>query len=73
MIAAMNIPKCYDPVRQAERRQAIVDEFVKSLPHCTLCESAIFPGTKYHEAFRKPVCRYCFEQLESNIEFVEID
>lgn len=67
------IPDCYDPVQQEERRQAIVDEFINGLPHCIICGSAIFPGAKYHEAFRKPVCEYCFEELESNIEVVPND
>lgn len=64
------IPNCYDPVVQEERRQAKIDKFLKVLPHCTICESAIFPGTLYREAFRKPVCRFCFEELKNNIEIV---
>lgn len=64
------IPTCYDPVVQEDRRQAKVDEFMKSLPHCIICGSAIFPGAKYHEAFRKPVCEYCFGELETNVEYV---
>ena len=64
------IPSCYDPIAQEERRQAKIDEFMKSLPHCIVCGSAIFPGAKYREAYRKPVCEYCFEELESNIEIV---
>lgn len=67
------IPNCYDPVHQEERKQAMADKFMNSLPHCIICGSAIFPGAKYHEAFRKPVCDYCFEELECNIEVVPND
>ena len=69
------IQTCYDPVAQEDRRQAKVDEFMNGLPHCVICGSAIFPGAKYHEAFRKPVCKpvcnYCFEELEANVEYVD--
>ena len=65
------IPTCYDPVAQEDRRQAKVDEFMNGLPHCVICGSAIFPGAKYREAFRKPVCEYCFGELEANVECVE--
>ena len=65
------IPPCYDPVYQEERRQADFDEFVDSLPHCIICGSAIFPGDKYHEAYRKPVCDDCFDELAENFDFVE--
>lgn len=62
---------CYDPIAAAERREEIADKILKSLPHCVICGSAIFPGAKYREAFRKPVCEYCFDELETNVEFVE--
>ena len=60
-----------DPITAAERREEIADKILKSLPHCVICGSAIFPGAKYHEAFRKPVCNYCFEELEANVEYVD--
>lgn len=68
-----SIPSCYDPVYQEERRQVAVDAFMKDLPKCVICGSAIFPGAKYHEAFRKPVCEYCFDELKCNTDRVPVE
>lgn len=65
------IPDCYDPVRQAERREAEWDSFIEKLPACTLCRKTMFPGEKIHIASFMIVCHSCVEELNENIEIVE--
>lgn len=65
------IPDCYDPVRQAERREAEWDNFIEKLPACTLCRKTLFPGEKFHTASYMIVCHSCVEELNENIEIVE--
>lgn len=67
----MNIPNCYDPVYQAEQREAEWDRFVEKLPVCTLCRCRISPGNKIHTAHKMVVCASCVETLNDDFEFVE--
>ena len=67
----MGIPDCYDPVHQAEQREAEWDRLVENLPVCTLCRKTIFPGGKLHTANCMVVCPSCVEELNENIEILE--
>ena len=69
----MDIPPCYDPVYQEERRQMELDRFCDSMPCCTLCNRTLYPGDRIRVAFRQPVCEVCFEELEENKDVVELD
>lgn len=66
----MNIPDCYDPVYQAERREAKWDAYIKPLRRCDLCHTSIYPGNRYRECFNGTVCSDCFEEL-SEYELIE--
>ena len=67
----MEIPDCYDPVRQEEERQADWDRFVEKLPVCTLCRKTILPGGRMHTAGLMVVCSSCVEELNDDYEIVE--
>lgn len=66
-----SIPDCYDPVVQAERRDADWDKFVAKLPVCTLCKQKLFPEQKFHTACHMIVCPRCVDELNENYDFVE--
>jgi len=65
------MPNCYDPVHQAEQREAEWDRYVEKLPVCTLCRERIFPGNKVHTAHFMAVCSYCVEILNDDYEILE--
>lgn len=65
------IPNCYDPVHQAEQRDAEWDRLVEQLPVCTLCRERIFPGSKVHTAHFMAVCSSCLEILNDDYEILE--
>lgn len=45
----MDIPDCYDPVYQEERRQAAMDQQASYFPTCDCCGAHIPPGDKFYE------------------------
>lgn len=63
----MNIPDCYDPIYQAERREAEADRRAAMLPKCCFCERLIYPGNPYREHLARSVCEDCFAELEDNV------
>lgn len=67
----MEIPNCYDPVRQAERREYKWDRYLKQLPVCAICGKTIMPGHKIHAARNTVACTGCVEDLSENYDFVE--
>lgn len=69
----MQMPDCYDPVRQAEKREEHWDDYISQLPTCALCSRRIYPGEKVHTAHYKRVCTNCKEQLEDDVDIVEVD
>lgn len=69
----MEIPDCYDPVRQEEQRQKNWDDFVEDLPVCTLCGHSVYPGQRYNETRDSIVCSSCMEELIDNPCWVEVD
>lgn len=71
MPKAPEIPVCYDPVFQEDRRQARWDELADTLPVCTLCRRQLYPGAKFHTASFMVVCTGCVEELVENIDIVE--
>lgn len=66
------IPDCYDPVYQEEQRQMAMDKLLDSLPRCTFCRRALYPGDKFHTACYQIVCVTCKEQLDENEDMVEL-
>lgn len=62
----MEIPDCYDPIYQAERREAEADRNRAVLPRCDLCRDVIRPGSVYHECIGGTVCHKCFEELSDS-------
>lgn len=69
----MEIPDCYDPVRQEEARQASWDSFVEDLPVCSCCGHSVYPGNWYHETRQTIICGSCMEDLIDNPCWVEVD
>lgn len=69
----MDIPDCYDPVYQAERREAEADRIRDLLPRCTLCGRTLYPGEKFRTARCQIVCRLCMEELTENEDIVELE
>lgn len=69
----MDIPDCYDPVRQAERREAEWDREMEILPRCALCGEIRYPGNRIHKACGRIVCGYCFDTLMENEDIVELE
>lgn len=71
----MEIPKCYDPVFQEERRQARMDRRAAHLPRCGCCGRPVCPGEAFYElAVRREaltVCQDCRREMERNVCFVE--
>lgn len=67
----MEIPDCWDPVYQEERRQASWDAFLEKLPACACCGETLLPGQRLHRAGSARVCRRCMEELEENEEVLE--
>lgn len=68
----MQIPDCYDPVYQEERRQAQWDKYAEDLPVCTLCRRRLYPGDKFHTARFMVVCTSCTDELNENVDIVEV-
>lgn len=71
MLRFFKIPDCYDPVAQAEQREAEWDSFMEKLPICTLCGTRIRPGDKVHAAHSQVVCASCVEILNDDYEILE--
>lgn len=69
----MEIPYCYDPVYQEERRQMELDKLCDGLPCCTFCRRTLYPGDKFHMACHQIVCTSCKEELDDNEDVVELD
>ena len=61
-----DIPFCYDPVYQAERREYMADMEDAKRKHCDCCGHTIFPGERsYRLLVRKMeliVCSDCMEE-----------
>jgi hypothetical protein len=68
----MNLPDCYDPAAQEDRRQAEWDEFADLLPVCALCHRRLYPGDKFHTASHMAICPSCVEELNENPDVVEV-
>lgn len=69
----MDIPDCYDPVRQAELLAAEEDRASRLLPYCILCGNTLYPGCKFHMAQYQCVCEYCMNELKENEDIVELE
>ena len=71
----MEIPECYDPVYQEERRQAAMDSFVEDLPVCGCCKRSVYPHSKFYElkveGNRIIVCQDCKSDLDMSEMILE--
>lgn len=68
----MNLPDCYNPIAQEDRRQAEWDELADLLPVCALCRRRLYPGDKFHTASHMVVCPRCLEELNDSEDEVEV-
>ena len=71
----MEIPGCYDPVYQEERRQAAMDRRESHFPTCGCCGARIYPGGQFYPlAVGKDaliVCEECASEMMDNPCIVE--
>ena len=71
----MNIPNCYDPAVQEERRQRDWDRWIQQLPTCGCCGTPLRGGDVYFVLMvgdeNLIVCDSCREQMEENVCCVE--
>lgn len=71
----MNIPDCYDPVYQEERRQADFDRRASHFPICNCCGDHIYPGWQYYTLDvgkdALTVCDECAAEMMDNPCIVE--
>lgn len=71
----MNIPDCYDPACQEERRQAAADARTQNAPICTCCGHRIRYGERmYTLELRKiglTVCEDCKADMDDSERFME--
>ena len=71
----MDIPDCYDPVYQEERRQAEWDRRAMRFPICDCCGARIYPGSQFYALeVRKDdliVCEECASEMMDNPCYVE--
>lgn len=72
----MDIPNCYDPVYQEERRQAQADRAVSQRPVCVCCFKPVQPGRPYYKiSVQKElytICEDCKEDLDESETYLEI-
>lgn len=71
----MNIPDCYDPVYQEERRQTDMDRRADHFPICGCCGHRIYPLECFYELNVKKnvliVCEECASEMMGNPFIVE--
>lgn len=71
----MDIPYCYDPVYQAERREAEWDRYSGSSPRCSCCGDRILSGNRRYELLVNNnclnVCESCKDQMLESEYIVE--
>lgn len=71
----MDIPNCYDPVYQEERRQLQADRAVSQRPVCDCCFKPVKPGRPYYKlSVLKElctICEDCKEDLEESKQILE--
>ncbi len=62
-------PDCYDPVIQAEQREALWDKYIANLPVCDVCGLNFTKGSTLRgRAGDVTLCKDCIEVLEENME-----
>ena len=69
----MNIPNCYEPNCQEERRQLELDRLRNKLPFCAICGHTIYPGDRFRKCCGKCVCTPCFDKLGDSDETAAFD
>lgn len=71
----MNLPDCYDPVYQAEQREADWDRYSSQFPRCSCCGERIFSGKNRYELFVHndclTICEDCKDEMLESEYIVE--
>ena len=72
----MDIPNCYDPVYQEERRQAEADRVASLRPVCACCFKPVIPGRPYYtlsvQKEQCAICEDCKENLDESEAYLEM-
>lgn len=67
----MDIPDCYDPISQEERRQAQMDQHAKHFPVCGCCGHYVYSHEKFWTLnVRKSeliVCEDCKAEMDDSV------
>lgn len=73
----MNIPDCYDAVRQAERREAALEARETRRLHCGCCGRVIELGEYFYTVLRHKdvfaLCRSCKDDVDESESIMEED
>lgn len=73
----MNIPDCYDAVRQAERREEALEARETRRMHCGCCGRVIELGEYFYTAARDgeafALCRCCKDDVDESERIMEED
>lgn len=71
----MDIPNCYDPVFQEERRQLQADLAASQRPVCDCCFRPVRSGSPYYtlsvRKVRLTICEDCKEDLDESETYLE--
>lgn len=73
----MNIPDCYDAVKQAERREAALEARETRRLHCGCCGRVIELGEYFYQTSRDgepfALCRNCKDDVDESEAIMEED
>lgn len=73
----MNIPDCYDAVRQAERREALLEAREARRVRCGCCDRVIELGEHFYTVLRHKetfaLCRSCKDDVDESESIMEED
>lgn len=68
----MNLPDCYDPAVQEDRRQGEYDTTSEAFPHCDECDGSLYPYDTYTEIGGKLYCEKCISNNTHLVDNLEV-
>ena len=68
----MQIPDCYDPILQEERRQDEWDRKCSACPQCSCCGSPVLMADTYLEYGEIVLCEECVDKFTLSTMDLEV-